>query len=531
MAAESQSSTKPPAWPSCILRGHASQIHSTQFVRQNSRLLTGDAEGWVIYWQVENRRAIAVWKAHHGPILGTAEWGRDKIITHGRDNSLRIWQIRPQDEDIRGDHFSIILPTDPRRNEKSKPWLLHALPVNTLNFCAFSMCHEHLQNKAPPAGQASLLQDSAPSTSFNESILVAVPARDDKMIEVYQLPNEKLRAIIPRVQSTVTGMVMAVKLVRHQASNSILVLAGYEGGITAVFRLSNNCYGPSLATVQIVYFSQPHKQPILSLDASPDGNTYFTSSADSIIAMHRIMELPTQSNIEHGVSGPEKEGNSPSSFVSTEQASFQRREDGFARPPHNQLSFPEQDVQMLDDPAEPLSFSKQSLSYMMNSSSASTNHTIMSSQMEPPKPAGLSSLFSSCTPQPKIKPAPPLSPSVTLQPPFKQVDTKHAGQQCLRVRSDGRLLATGGWDTRIRIYSTRTLKEVAMLKWHKEGVYAVGFSEILEPRYFGEDEEDPRDKGRGYSNRAQTQREEQTRLKHLIVAGSKDGKVSLWEVF
>lgn len=81
MAIERQTSTLPPAQPSYILRGHASQIHSAHFVRQNSRLLTGDAEGWVVYWNLETKRALAVWKAHAGAILGTAEWGCEKIIT------------------------------------------------------------------------------------------------------------------------------------------------------------------------------------------------------------------------------------------------------------------------------------------------------------------------------------------------------------------------------------------------------------------------------------------------------------------
>lgn len=81
MAIERQSTTLPPAQPSYILRGHASQIHSVQFVRQNTRLVTGDADGWIIYWKLETKRALAVWKAHDGAILGTAAWGRDKIIT------------------------------------------------------------------------------------------------------------------------------------------------------------------------------------------------------------------------------------------------------------------------------------------------------------------------------------------------------------------------------------------------------------------------------------------------------------------
>lgn len=81
MALERQTSALPPAQPSYILRGHTSQIHSVRFVRQNSRLLTGDAEGWIVYWKLETKRPLAVWKAHDGAILGTEEWGLDRLIT------------------------------------------------------------------------------------------------------------------------------------------------------------------------------------------------------------------------------------------------------------------------------------------------------------------------------------------------------------------------------------------------------------------------------------------------------------------
>ena len=116
---------------------------------------------------------------------------------------------------------------------------------------------------------------------------------------------------------------------------------------------------------------------------------------------------------------------------------------------------------------------------------------------------------------------------ITLQSPYKMVDTKHAGQQSLRVRSDGRLLVTGGWDTRIRIYSTKTLKEVAVLQRHKEGVYAVAFNDILTV----DDVRRNEGHGDGVKIRAQRQRDEATKLKHYVAAGAKDGKVSLWEVF
>jgi len=81
MAVEQQSATRPPACPTCILRGHASQIHCLQFVRQNSCLLTGDADGHVVYWDLSTTRPLEAWKAHNGPILGLAQWGHAAIIT------------------------------------------------------------------------------------------------------------------------------------------------------------------------------------------------------------------------------------------------------------------------------------------------------------------------------------------------------------------------------------------------------------------------------------------------------------------
>ncbi|KAH6698929.1 WD repeat-containing protein, partial [Verticillium dahliae] len=57
--------------------------------------------------------------------------------------------------------------------------------------------------------------------------------------------------------------------------------------------------------------------------------------------------------------------------------------------------------------------------------------------------------------------------------------TKHSGQQSLRFRDDGRVFATGGWDAMVRVYSGKTMKEVAVLKWHEVGCYAVAFAGVL----------------------------------------------------
>jgi len=73
-----------PAQPTYILRGHTAPIHTLLFYRNNLRLLSGDAEGWVVIWTLTTKRPVAVWKAHGSTVLGAAVWaddGGEKIIT------------------------------------------------------------------------------------------------------------------------------------------------------------------------------------------------------------------------------------------------------------------------------------------------------------------------------------------------------------------------------------------------------------------------------------------------------------------
>jgi WD40 repeat protein len=81
MTSQLQKSSLPPAQPAYVFRGHSEQIHSVQILQNNTRLLTGDAAGWLVLWKLESKRPVAVWKAHDAAILGTAEWGSNRIIT------------------------------------------------------------------------------------------------------------------------------------------------------------------------------------------------------------------------------------------------------------------------------------------------------------------------------------------------------------------------------------------------------------------------------------------------------------------
>ncbi|KAM0274345.1 hypothetical protein ACHAQH_007940 [Verticillium albo-atrum] len=371
--------------PRSILRGHKAQVHALAFVSNNERLASGDAEGYVAVWDLTIMRPTAVWRPHENAILGIQGWGTDRIITHGRDHKLAVWKLAPSDEA----NLSKKLPLDDTSDSRPQPWLLHLIDVNTMNFCAFAAC-------TPPS----------PPSSDDPELLVAVPnTLASESIDIYHLPTQ-IRHHTVRSPGQ-NGMVMALALLSQ--AGSLTLLAGYENGVTTAMHFSSG-------TWKTTYRSQPHSQPVLSLDVSPDGTSFVTSSADAIIARHPV-----------------------------------------------------------------------------------------------PPPAGME----------------------VLDQPLKIVNTKHSGQQSLRFRDDGRVFATGGWDAMIRVYSGKTMKEVAVLKWHEVGCYAVAFASALKTPQAA----DGKEEGEGAVARrlgelsVRDRRIAHAKGAHWLAAGSKDGKISLWDIF
>lgn len=75
------------------------------------------------------------------------------------------------------------------------------------------------------------------------------------------------------------------------------------------------------------------------------------------------------------------------------------------------------------------------------------------------------------------------------------------GVSQLCLRGDHKLLASAGWDHRVRIFGWKKLQPLAVLKYHTDMVQSVAFSDHQDPR------------------------------QRLLAAGSKDQRISLWSVF
>ena len=346
---------------------------------------------------------------------------------HGRDHLLQVWQFR--DEDVGS--LDQRLPAEARhQGPEREPWLLHSIPVNSLNFCAFGMCHVPISLDADTTSNQVSRPTSPTEPKFIEqqmadSILIASPnALDSGGVDVFLLPAEKRLTTLINDKGTNLGMVMAVAPFFNHSGHLVLI-AGYESGHTTVHLGQPMLDGSQPWRWTRTYLYQPHSQPLLFLSVSPSQDFYLTCSADAVIAKHPI----------------------------------------------------------------------------------------------------------------------PTSPG--LSTPLRVTNTKHAGQQGLQVRSDGKIFATAGWDAKNRVYSARTMRELAVLKWHREGCYTVAFGDVLgafdgnlERKRAEEQLQDSSAISELQASKDVSSLEtiRDTRIRkakktHWLAAGGKDGKISMWDIY
>lgn len=470
--AQGQDPALPPQ-PTAILRGHKAQVHAAAFIRSNQRLLTGDADGFVVVWDLAILRPRAVWQAHGDAILGIAGWAPDKIITHGRDNKLIVWKLALEDES----GLDAALPLDTVTEPRPKPWMLHLLEVNTMNFCSFASCPT--SSPAVPAAPSTPASSSEQPSMPDSELLIAVPnTLASEAVDIYHLPSQTRIHTVRLGQEN--GMAMALALV--WLNDVLTLMAGYENGLAVVAQLSPSGDGSWAAT----YRNKSHSQPILSLDVAPNREYFLTTGADAIVAKHPL--LPQAHSVADMVrDAPET---TPPEVGSKDMPS-EEQQDGEADTEKKQPS--------------------------------SAHSALLGSQKSATRPVPLK------------------KPGIKTQP-VKVIDTKHSGQQGLRIRSDGRVFATAGWDSKTRVYSTKSMREVAVLKWHAVGCFSVAFADIT-PHESSHDV-DTQAKST-YEDAASTttvvprllkmtvkeRRVKQATGAHWLATGSKDGKVSLWDVF
>jgi WD40 repeat protein len=168
---------------------------------------------------------------------------------------------------------------------------------------------------------------------------------------------------------------------------------------------------------------------------------------------------------------------------------------------------------------------------------AARSHTqpVLSLQVDPSREFCVSSSADAIIAKHPVPLVPENTVMAVMSKPLKIVQTKHSGQQDLKIRSDGKILATAGWDSKVRVYSTKSMKELAVLKWHNEGCFAVAFATVSSiSESHSSTNDSPSGTALTKAVAAMTVKEERlwkAKTAHWIAVGSKDGKVSLWDIY
>ncbi|RUS21038.1 hypothetical protein BC937DRAFT_93786, partial [Endogone sp. FLAS-F59071] len=265
--------------PSLLLRRYNTVLRT----HDSTLPLFRDADGQVLVWDLKTRRTTVKWKAHKDSVLSIQEWGANRLITHGRDNNIHVWDC-----------------TNLESLTSGNP--LFSLPVNALNFCKFSTCSPE---------------------NDDDDLLIAVPSiLDSSMIDIFSLRHQtRLWAHIglppfpessspPSEQPAKAGLCMALRL--FWRDKQLYLLAGYENGGLAFWRLQKGetiveGEGTDARRVVVkdgvrekVWEVKEHKEVVLAIDVSPDMCHALSTSADDKIVKYSLYDNPSSNEIIAG---------------------------------------------------------------------------------------------------------------------------------------------------------------------------------------------------------------------------------------
>ncbi|KAL4252581.1 WD40-repeat-containing domain superfamily protein [Abortiporus biennis] len=99
---------------------------------------------------------------------------------------------------------------------------------------------------------------------------------------------------------------------------------------------------------------------------------------------------------------------------------------------------------------------------------------------------------------------------------------KNPGNGAIAIRDDGRVCAIGGWDGKVRLYSTKSLKPLGSLDYHKKNAQSVAFARSFDGTLAASDSQDGNN-----SDDEMTEDEKEERSRWLAV-GSMDNRVTIW---
>ncbi|CDR88641.1 uncharacterized protein SPSC_05245 [Sporisorium scitamineum] len=214
-----------PYW---ILRHHgSSSIRSLHYA--HNLLAVGDEAGSVSLVDLVTLRPKFHWTAHEDSILTVIVVDAGQVITHARDNTLKLWSLPPSTRSI-----GTTTSGNGGGDSAIQPHLIRTIPVNALNF---ARCSHLSHNLALP------------------NVL------DAAYIDIISLRTGlRLHEAIgrPNITSSTPPKRLPIVMSLHLLPDST-VIAGYEDGFIKKWRLESG---------ELIWTARCHSESVMSLSVA-----------------------------------------------------------------------------------------------------------------------------------------------------------------------------------------------------------------------------------------------------------------------
>ncbi|KAF9358148.1 ASTRA complex subunit [Mortierella sp. NVP85] len=510
-------SAPPPPSPSFILRGHDATVTALEFFASNTFLVSGDESGWVCIWDIWKRRQVYKWHGHpSGSILALKTIPYTMHPPEPRGN-LCASSIRQLDENQEQQQEQVYIVSHGRDNE------IHVWDVNTTL-------------------QRSLRRSDTARTH-------GAAMDQERLTPVFSLPVNAMNFC---------GMsILAVETTRSQSQEQRMREKGQDqepsskSDPSSLSKTHRHIYlavpSPTTSTLIDVYDIVKPERTFASVGS--DNNSGNGNELDrkwgsvmaiqlfrkKVVSLDRLtLEGGSESDLDmlHMLAGYEDgsvmlfQEHIPASVSTGQQLSGQTLKQKRKMDVLWSIKCHRQPVLALD-----ISFD---LSFAV---STGTDNVLAKYD-----------LFS----------------QVQGVPEVTKVALKSNGITGTKIRKDGKIIGMAGWDGRVRIYSSKTMKPLAVLKYHRERLDCLDFAAVQDREYSiegsvteqrnsplsneasssasihssdvshaggdqiadseGSSEEDS-DMEDAYEERRQWSR------RHWIAVGGKENRISLWEIY
>ncbi|KAF9155648.1 Guanine nucleotide binding protein (G protein), beta polypeptide 1-like [Linnemannia schmuckeri] len=474
---QQQHTAPPPPAPSFIFRGHDAPIHSLEFFASNTFLATGDETGWICIWDIWKRRPVCKWHAHKtGSVL-----------------ALKVIPIRRDDSSI-------------------------SSPSATDSGAKISTAQSGLRKSANAGRRIQSLTAVQMAQEQNHRVYVASHGRDNEIhfwdinsvlqesvrrpssIGIVNLSdiNKGHQTVVPILSLPVNALnfcKMAILSIDSNEPPARLATSSTTTGATETTAMRTGA-GVLRKTHRHIYVAVPSPTTSSLIDiydmTKPERTFAAVGPFDTSANFHSSSAIPSGSDKKWGSAMSIKlflsrvRAGDQGNFPSTDEEAL-----------HMLVGYEDGSVTLFRDSTVASTAGTPATTNSANTAKKGKRamEVVWSTKYhrEPVLAVDVSSKagFAISCGSDNVLVKYDLSSSLQGTPEVVKAALKANGMADGKIRSDERVIALAGWDGRIRLFSSKTLKPLAVLKYHREGLYCLGFADIKEQHEQQEESEAP----------------------------------------